>query len=282
VPADAGTHARPEYVVEEPIDIDTGRADPPRHGDVVAPDPQVGAAGARRASADLPCHQPVSSSSYTKTIDLADGDVPASHISLVVAWPRLFAKSRAACATWLRPIPRPATLLRVTILPPVVLHEFAGHPAEPSVLLRRWLADAEAAGEDDPFTAVLATADALGQPSTRCVAVRSVEERGLVMFANLNTRKGRDLHANPRAAITFYWPSLLRQVNITGHVTGRAATRSTGMARWRGSCPRWTGWRCGRSAGINQVYQFSERQCVRQGWPRSRRARHPARRTYPP
>jgi pyridoxine/pyridoxamine 5'-phosphate oxidase len=106
----------------------------------------------------------------------------------------------------------------VTILPPVVLHEFAGHPAEPSVLLRRWLADAEAAGEDDPFTAVLATADALGQPSTRCVAVRSVEERGLVMFANLNTRKGRDLHANPRAAITFYWPSLLRQVNITGHV----------------------------------------------------------------
>ena len=38
------------------------------------------------------------------------------------------------------------------------------------------------------------------------------------MFTNLNTRKGRDLRANPRAAATFYWPALFRQVNITGHI----------------------------------------------------------------
>jgi pyridoxamine-phosphate oxidase len=104
------------------------------------------------------------------------------------------------------------------MLPPAAPHEFTEPPAEPAVLLRRWLADAEAAGEADPFTAVLATADASGQPSTRCLAVRSCEERGLVMFTNLNTRKGRDLRANPRAAVTFYWPALLRQVNITGHI----------------------------------------------------------------
>lgn len=110
------------------------------------------------------------------------------------------------------------TLLRVTILPSTAPREFTDPPAEPAVLLRRWLADAQAAGEASPFTAVLATADASGQPSTRCLAVRSCQERGLVMFTNLNTRKGHDLHANPRAAATFYWPALFRQVNITGHV----------------------------------------------------------------
>ena len=96
--------------------------------------------------------------------------------------------------------------------------EFAGQPAEPMLLLRRWLADAEAAGEADPFAVVLATADASGQPSTRCLGVQACEERGLVMFTNMNTRKGRDLRANPRAAVTFYWTTLFRQVNITGHI----------------------------------------------------------------
>jgi dihydrophenazinedicarboxylate synthase len=60
----------------------------------------------------------------------------------------------------------------VTMLPPAASREFAERPAEPTALLRRWLAGAQAAGEADPFTAVLATADASGQPSTRCLAVR--------------------------------------------------------------------------------------------------------------
>lgn len=107
--------------------------------------------------------------------------------------------------------------------------EFAGHPDEPAGLLRRWLADAVAAGQADPFTAVLATADASGQPSTRCVTVRSCEERGLVMFINLDTRKGRDLHANPRAAVTFWWPAVFRQVNVTGHIEPMSAGESDAL-----------------------------------------------------
>ena len=110
------------------------------------------------------------------------------------------------------------TLLPVTLIPPAAPREFIECPAEPTALLRQWLADAEAATETDPFTAVLATADASGQPTTRCLAVRSCQERGLVMFTNLRTRKGRDLQANPLAALTFYWPVLFRQVNITGHI----------------------------------------------------------------
>ena len=102
------------------------------------------------------------------------------------------------------------------------------------MLLRRWLADAAAAGEADPATAVLATVDAYGQPSTRCLAVQSCEDRGLVLFTNLNTRKGRDLRANPRAAVTFYWPVLFRQVNITGRVTVSGEEESDALWDARG------------------------------------------------
>jgi dihydrophenazinedicarboxylate synthase len=112
--------------------------------------------------------------------------------------------------------------------------EFSGPPAEPASLLRRWLADAEAAGEAAPFTAVLATADASGQPSTRCVTVRSCEQRGLVMFMNLDTRKGRDLRGNPRAAATFWWPALFRQVNITGRVEQLSAAESAALWEAKG------------------------------------------------
>jgi dihydrophenazinedicarboxylate synthase len=112
--------------------------------------------------------------------------------------------------------------------------EFAGPPAEPASLLRQWLADAEAAGEAAPFTAVLATADASGQPSTRCVTVRSCEERGLVMFMNLDTRKGRDLRGNPRAAATFWWSALFRQVNVTGRVERLSAAESGALWEAKG------------------------------------------------
>lgn len=119
-------------------------------------------------------------------------------------------------------------------LPSTAPREFVERPAEPTELLRRWLAGAEAGGEADPYTAVLATVDASGQPSTRCLAVQSCEERGLLMFTNLNTRKGRDLRANPRAAMTFYWPAVFRQTNITGHVELTSDEESDAL--WAARC----------------------------------------------
>lgn len=98
------------------------------------------------------------------------------------------------------------------------LAEFVQPPDEPMGLLQRWLAHAETSGEIDPTTAVLATADSSGQPSTRCLGVNSCDDRGLVLFMNLDTRKGQDLLANPRAAATLYWPVAFRQVNIAGRV----------------------------------------------------------------
>ncbi len=95
----------------------------------------------------------------------------------------------------------------------------AAPPAEPLGLLRRWLGQAAAdPGGDPSATAVLATVNGDAQPTSRVIEVRACDDRGLVFFANLRSRKGRDLHTNPVAAATLYWPAPMRQVNLSGHV----------------------------------------------------------------
>nr|WP_277349783.1 pyridoxal 5'-phosphate synthase [Planosporangium thailandense] len=85
-------------------------------------------------------------------------------------------------------------------------------------LLAAWQERAEDAGDPLSSTLVLATVDHSGQPTTRCLALAGCDERGLVMFMNMGTRKGRDIAGNPKVAATLYWPSLFRQVNVTGVV----------------------------------------------------------------
>ena len=64
----------------------------------------------------------------------------------------------------------------------------------------------------------LATVDETGRPSTRTVLLKSVDSRGFVFFTNYASRKGRELAANPHAALTFFWSELERQVCIAGKV----------------------------------------------------------------
>jgi pyridoxamine 5'-phosphate oxidase len=94
---------------------------------------------------------------------------------------------------------------------------------DPIALFGRWLDEARAAGIALPEAFALATADASGQPSVRHVLLRGLDERGFVFFTNYDSRKGRDLAENPRAALAFYWRELERQVCVRGTVerTGR-------------------------------------------------------------
>ncbi len=64
----------------------------------------------------------------------------------------------------------------------------------------------------------LATADASGQPSVRMVLLKAVDERGFVFYTNLESRKGRELAENPRAALCFHWQPLEVQVRAEGAV----------------------------------------------------------------
>lgn len=64
----------------------------------------------------------------------------------------------------------------------------------------------------------LATVDAEGRPSARVVLLKGVDERGFVFYTNYHSRKGRELAANPRGALVFYWADLERQVCVSGEV----------------------------------------------------------------
>ena len=69
-----------------------------------------------------------------------------------------------------------------------------------------------------PDAMCLSTMDEDGLPDGRMVLLKSFDERGFVFFTNFNSRKGRSLKAFPRAALTFYWENLQRQVRIQGDV----------------------------------------------------------------
>jgi pyridoxamine 5'-phosphate oxidase len=90
---------------------------------------------------------------------------------------------------------------------------------DPLAQFLRWLTDAEAAGVPLPNAMGVATADADGRPSVRHVLLRGVDERGFEFFTNYESRKGRQLAANPHAGLVFLWKELDRQVNVTGRVS---------------------------------------------------------------
>ncbi len=90
--------------------------------------------------------------------------------------------------------------------------------ADPLRQFERWLEGARTAGIDLPEAMAIASATREGVPSLRMVLLRGVDERGLVFNTNYESRKARELAANPRAALLFYWHELGRQVRIEGVV----------------------------------------------------------------
>ena len=89
----------------------------------------------------------------------------------------------------------------------------------------------------DTVPATLATADAEGHPSARIVLVRTIDERGFGFFTNYESRKGRELIANPFAALCFHWMALDEQIRVEGRVDRMPAEESDAYfnARPRGS-----------------------------------------------
>src|SRR5690242_9646808 len=81
---------------------------------------------------------------------------------------------------------------------------------EPLPLLRRWIADAIGAGIDEPNAMALATASPDGRPSVRAVLLKGLDADGVVFYTNLASRKGRELAANPWAAVALLWRPLQR------------------------------------------------------------------------
>jgi len=101
----------------------------------------------------------------------------------------------------------------------------------------RWLAEAIAAQLPEPNAMVLATAATDGRPSARTVLLKGYDEAGLVFYTNYDSRKGRELTANPRASAVFPWIALSRQVVLTGDVVQVSREQSAAYfhSRPRGS-----------------------------------------------
>ena len=81
------------------------------------------------------------------------------------------------------------------------------------------MSEAETAGRRLATAFALATADAGGRPSVRFVLLRGIEPDGLRFYTNRESRKGRDLAANPRASAAFWWEQTNRQVRVSGIVS---------------------------------------------------------------
>ena len=97
---------------------------------------------------------------------------------------------------------------------------------DPVATFNEWMEEARAAGVDVPEKMALATAAADGQPSARMLLLKGADERGFTFFSGYESRKGRDLDANPRAALVFYWEALGKQVRVEGTVRRLSAEES--------------------------------------------------------
>lgn len=95
----------------------------------------------------------------------------------------------------------------------------AAAAADPIDQFRRWYDDPRRLTLAEPDAVTLATADPDGRPSARTVLLRGFDARGFVFYTHYTSRKGRELEANPRAALLFYWPEPSRQVRIEGAVS---------------------------------------------------------------
>lgn len=91
-------------------------------------------------------------------------------------------------------------------------------PADPFKLFGRWFDAVLERGGADPHAMVLATADARGRPSARAMLLKEWSADGFVFASNYASRKGREIAANPRAALLFYWPTWQRQVRVEGRI----------------------------------------------------------------
>jgi hypothetical protein len=106
----------------------------------------------------------------------------------------------------------------------------------------------------------LATVDEQGRPHCRVLLLKGLDERGFTFFSNYDSAKGRQMAARPFAAMTFFWPSLERQVRIEGRIERVTAGESDGYYQVRPLGSRIGAWASPQSKVIS----------------RSRRARGPA------
>ena len=111
--------------------------------------------------------------------------------------------------------------------------------ADPRLQFERWLQQAIDGKLPEPTAMTLASVGADSRPSTRVVLLKGNDERGLVWFSNYRSRKGRELDAQPQAALQFHWVELERVVRIEGRVEHASEPRCLFTRTARSNAMTW-------------------------------------------
>lgn len=123
--------------------------------------------------------------------------------------------------------------------------------ADPFALFRIWFDQALAAKLNEPNAMVVATATPDGKPSARTVLLKGFDDRGLTFFSNYDSRKGREIEANPFVAAVFLWDELERQIRIEGSCQRSTAEESDAYYNVRPMGSRLGAWASPQSAVIS-------------------------------
>jgi pyridoxamine 5'-phosphate oxidase len=130
---------------------------------------------------------------------------------------------------------------------------------DPIVQFDRWFQEALSAELTEPNAMTLATATPDGQPAARIVLLRGYDARGFVFYSSYESQKGRELAANPRAALVCYWAELERQVRITGRVEQLTRAESEQYFRGRPRGSQLSAWASHQSQVIPSRAALEER-----------------------
>jgi pyridoxamine 5'-phosphate oxidase len=130
---------------------------------------------------------------------------------------------------------------------------------DPIEQFARWFDEALRAELPEPNAMALATASADGRPTARTVLLKGFDRRGFVFFTNYDSRKGGEMHENPRACLLFMWLELERQIRIEGVVEKTSAPESDEYFRSRPLDSRLGAWASPQSRPMRDRLAIEER-----------------------
>jgi pyridoxamine 5'-phosphate oxidase len=129
---------------------------------------------------------------------------------------------------------------------------------EPLRLFAEWFAEAKRAEPVNPDAMTLATVDGDGMPNARMVLLKGFDERGFVFYTNLDSIKGHELGAAPKAALTFYWKALQRQVRLRGSVEAVSSEEADAYFASRSRMAQIGAWASKQSTALESRLAFEK------------------------
>jgi pyridoxamine 5'-phosphate oxidase len=130
--------------------------------------------------------------------------------------------------------------------------------AEPLALFAEWFAEAVKSEPNDPTAMSLATVDENGMPDVRMVLMKGYDAAGFVFYSHIASPKGRELAANPKAALLFHWKSLRRQVRIRGNVSPVTAEEADAYFATRPKQAQIGAWASKQSQPLESRFAFEQ------------------------